>query len=219
MIDLKLLRGIIYFQWIFWIWLLKSNIIIKENWKYWFYNFAVAFAIMIHLLNLSFEFYYTHLIILYIAFVLATTWILNNVFEFKIALCLGFLLTFINSGYWEFMLHLTDIYENGFMINQLIQFIHFIPTLFLVKMFKFKNNKKAIDTLLIGLFVSCIVGVISIDFISWRMSIPFINIYVRGNLIRKFLFDVNRTFCLYSLIKIFGDSYFIKFKGDLKNKY
>jgi hypothetical protein len=75
-------------------------------------------------------------------------------YDIKDALALSFLIVFINSYYWEFMLHFNVILFYGLNFNQLVQAFHLIPAYYLVKRTEFNDNKVVKKKLIYGLMIS-----------------------------------------------------------------
>lgn len=191
-----MIKFLIYGQPFIWIFLLyNNNHYLDKLFSYLikpFYLFGFVFIINIIINKVSFDFYTTELIVIYTFFVLTVTYCLESVYDFKVAICLGFLLTFINSFYWEFMLHIVAFLHVFITPNFFIQSWHLIPIPFLIKKFSFNNERVAFKLLLYGLILSAML-------VTLRGSME-----VLGFEYNWFIFNnINRCFCLYILTKVF----------------
>jgi len=202
--PLLLIRGLVNFQWMFFIWLIDSKIKIEKKYEAVFYYLGVSSIISIVLYDLSFEYYNTHLLFKYCVMVMFAVWTLSTVYDFKVALSLGFILTFINSYYWEMMLHLTIILESGININQIVQMLHLAPIPFLIMKFKFNSKKEVIIILLYGLLYSSAIGFIVLQFMRYRKFAPIFPYLIQHRkTIIAMLYDSNRAISLFLLLKVF----------------
>lgn len=175
-----------------------------------FYALSLLIVQYIYLLKIRFEYFSTNLLITYIFFVVFTTYTLNNRFEFKESLCMGFLITFMNSFYWESMLHLVAFIHVGLTINSFVQLWRLIPLPFILYRWKFNDEKEVIKIIIKGLVISAI-------FVTFRGSISLLNKYLDYAYVDFFQYIhywmnfPNRLICLYALIKVFYEH------GEIKN--
>ena len=104
--------------------------------------------------------YFTNVLLLqYVVFVFVSVRIFNVKFEFKKAVCLGFLTVFLNSFYWEFFYH---VYEFQIWLPfslgwewwylRIPQWLRIVPAFFIVRNFKITDKR----ALIIGLLISFI---------------------------------------------------------------
>ena len=122
-----LLRGLVYAQSLIFIWLFrKKNVdsFFNKNIRTFFYFSSLYVICIIYIFNINYNFYTTDLLIYYCLSVLFVTLIFESKYSFKNALCYGFLIVFINSYYWESMLHLNKIIAYGLNLNDVIQGLH-----------------------------------------------------------------------------------------------
>lgn len=115
--------------------------------------------------------YFTNIILLqYIVFVYFSVRIYNNKFEFKKAVCLGFLTVFLNSFYWEFFYHVYEfqiwipysLYYSWWVLR-VPQWLRVVPAFFVVRNFNIVDRKP----LMFGLVVSFI-----LTYINFTYAIP-----------------------------------------------
>jgi hypothetical protein len=78
----------------------------------------------------------------------------SSKYSLKDAVALGFLIVFINSYYWEFMLHFNVIIFHGVNFNQVIQAFHLIPAYYLIKRIEFYDTKDVKKKIIYGLMIS-----------------------------------------------------------------
>lgn len=156
MIDVfYLLRGIVYAQSFIWLYLLDKKIEINN--RYIRLSFPISLGLFYLILDITgFEFsqYTNELLKVYTILMLYSYFILRNKYGFKNTVSLNFLVVFINSYYWEFMLHLNVIMFYGLSFNQFIQALHLIPVFFLYRMVEIKDNRRTLKLICYGLVIS-----------------------------------------------------------------
>jgi len=180
------IQALILGQPLFWMFLYESNFQFPHRLINIFYLGSTIFAWIILIKEISIGYYTTFLIIQYIAFTILAISIFNIRYNFKEAVCLGFLVVFLNSFYWELPLHLAEILSGPPHVGMLVQLWRLIPVPFLLSKYRFKQNAKPI--LELGLGFS---GIIMISKFLLKLSLPWIYVYV-----------LNRLVCLLLLIKV-----------------
>ncbi|MBA7490192.1 hypothetical protein ES702_00727 [subsurface metagenome] len=156
MIDIYyILRGLIYAQSLLWIKLLDYDYDIKNNLiKISFTTSLGLLYIWLSISNFSFNQYTNNLLMFYVFLMLYAYVILRVNYNFYNSVCLTFLLVFINSYYWEFMLHFNVIVFYGLNFNQFIQALHLIPAYLLYRKLEITNKPMFKKILLYGMIIS-----------------------------------------------------------------
>jgi hypothetical protein len=189
-----LLRSLVYVQSFIWLIILFSDIVIeneKDDKSIAFIIYSLMVYVFVLQYQLSFSQYPTRILQLYILMVIVTFGLLSSEYRFKEALCLSFLIVFINSYYWEMMLHINAIIFNGLNFNQIVQAFHLIPAYFLYKRITFKHPKRVLKMLLYGLFVSALnVSLIGLPYSTERNQLN--RLFSLGVLILIFLNEVKK---------------------------
>jgi len=97
------------------------------------------------------------LLLQYTLYVMLSVMVLSERFGFRQALCLGFLIVFLNSFYWEIFYHVLEFqvwlpYSLGFewWYLRILQWLRLVPAFFLVKWFEIKDRW----WLMLGLVIS-----------------------------------------------------------------
>ena len=197
MID-YLLRGMVYAQCFIWILLLDVEIDwVDRFFEYIFPLFFLSgFIAMgyVHMNQISLDFYSTRLINTYVIFVLFTSFCMGLKYNKRVSICLGFLLVFVNSFFWEFMLHLNTFVFNLEIANVLVQSLHLIPVPFLMRSFWFENRKE-IKKLLVKGFIVGTINIMVLNLLPRGRSLMWVHSLVYNNF--------NRAYCLSILITIF----------------
>lgn len=196
MIDVfHIIRGLIYAQSLLWIKLLDydydiKNIFIKTS-------FSTSLGILYLWLSITgfcFSQYTNNLLKFYVFLMLYTYLFLRLHHSFYNSVCLTFLIVFINSYYWEFILHFNAIIFYGLSFNQLIQALHIIPALLLYKKLEITNKLMFKKMLLYGLIISCL-NLLELNFIPNYIYVLKQYFHLRG------LFNnLTRFICLNILI-------------------
>lgn len=190
-----ILRSLIYFQSFLWLFVLFENrllfFIYDREIPIFFYYFGFCAYLYVLINDVSFGVYTSFLIGFYILMVLLCYSIFSIGFFSKDALALAFLIVFINSYYWESMLHLNAIIFNGLNFNQIIQAFHLLPAYFLVKRIKFNNPRRVLKLLLYGLMISAFN--VSIITLGWRHIInPLTRVSTLGILITIVIEEIKK---------------------------
>ena len=108
------------------------KILVSEWNKYLFYCSSTLFAVVVWILNAEIGYYNTGLIIQYIFFVMASTYLYNQRYGVKESICLAFLTVYLNSYYWELPLHIAEYIEGYRYLAQLKQLWRLFPLLFFI---------------------------------------------------------------------------------------
>lgn len=208
MIDVfYLLRSIVYAQPFIWLYFLDKDIDIKNCYIRLLYPIALgSLYLILRITGFEFSQYNNMLLRFYVLLVICSHYVLRFNYNYKDSVCLSFLLVFINSYYWEFMLHLNAIMFYGLSFNQLIQGFHLIPVYFLYRMIEIKDTRRVKKLILYGLIVSTL-NLLSIQVLPLRVFN--LIIYIERNLIN----DITRVSCLTILLIIFSKQIEIKKKG------
>lgn len=197
MIDLfYILRTLVYIQSFLWLYLLDYDHEVNN------YFVRVLFPISLGIVYLMFDItgfkfsqYTNPLLKYYTALLLISYVILRYKYSFKNSVCLAFLIVFINSYYWESVLHFNAIIFYGISFNQIVQMFHIIPAYFLVKKLEFNDRSKSIKLFIYGIIVS------NLNLVSLNVFPSEINIF--GFIInRTFVNNVTRSICLFLLLSI-----------------
>jgi len=200
MIDVYyVLRSIVYAQSFFWLYLLNKNYRIDDNIfkKGVLFLLVLTYFVLIYT-GFSFSQYSNDLLMFYNVLLICSYVFLTNKYNYFDALCLSFLIVFINSYYWEFMLHLNVLIFYGLNLNQFIQAIHLVPAYLLYKKLEFDDIKKVQKLLLIGLMISTL-NLMSIFIVP-------INIFgIKRSIIRVIVNKITRVLCLSILLLILNN--------------
>jgi len=178
------IQSIILGQPLFWMWLHDTDISFHYKLNYVFNASAITFMWGIWVINVKIGYYTPFLIMQYVAHTVLAVYIFNQRFNLKEAVCLGFLIVFLNSYYWELPLHLAEFLSGPPHIGMIVQLWRLIPLPFLLNQYRFKPNARAIISL--GLGFSALIMVL-----KFLLKIPLPNIYI-----------LNRLVCLFLLIKV-----------------
>jgi len=157
--------------------------------------YLVSFIVFLRVLftGFSIEFFTTPILLQYIVFVVASVNIFNNKFEFKKALCLGFLVVFLNSFYWEVFYH---VYEFQLWIPislgwewwylRIPQWLRIVPAFFITRNFKITDRR----SLMVGLIISFF-----LTYVRFEYHMPSLYIHL-----------VHRMIALFCLVKTVYDA-------------
>lgn len=204
MIDLQyILRTVVYVQPFLWLYLLDKDIKVNNIFiKVLFPVSLVSIYIILNVTGFYFSQYTNSLLCFYILLMLNAFVILSLNYGFYDSVCLTFIIVFINSYYWEFMLHLNVILFYGFSFNQFIQSFHLIPSYMLYKKLDLINRKMFFKLVVLGLIISNL-NLLVINFM------PLIRSTFRNNITRFLCLNI----LLYAVSKY---TKIIKKEGDIK---
>ncbi len=196
-----LFRAFLIVQPFFWMWVLEDDrfdFLNRDNVLGDFICGGVFFVIVVLLSWFKVGQYSTGLIIFYAFFVL---WVCSRIYDefrwpFRESVALAFLIVYLNSWYWEGVLHLWALAENGFNLNQAFQMIHLIPGIYFLIRWEF-DRREAGHNLLMGWVIS---GVISFARM-WRVwkYLPMVHTSFSVLWLNQGLMMLNRVICLYYL--------------------
>lgn len=197
-----LIRALIFAQPLFWMWLYDRDVDLSA-YRNTFYVLSCAFCFAALSLSVTvdfvFQYYTAWLLFLYAFMVIMVTYILEEKWGFRRGLCLGFLVVFLNSYVWEFMLHLTSYLSNGIKPNDVLQMWHLIALYWILKKFRIVVDKKVFLTGVQRLLlVETVIAIFVIEVIGKgglpSMILPFAGV-LKGS-----LYNFNRLFSLTFLI-------------------
>jgi hypothetical protein len=205
-----LLKLCIYGQMPFFMWLYESN---KEFEDFKYINSIDFDLIILYVLNIipviiyvykiHFHYYTTQLFILY-NYMILFCYVLFRLYlrySIKDALSMSFLIVFLNSYYWEMVLHISAAHYNLYELINPRETIRLIIVPFLLANYSF-NKSKSLRMLRIGVIISGIIAYLRLK--TFRIEgIRVITFYmpVFGN-IGKFIYFINRVVCLIILMII-----------------
>lgn len=185
----------IYAQPFLWMWLYGSRIRLIEHLKYLFYVAGVTCIVVVWVKGVEFGFYRTYLLMLYMAMTMAAVGVLNVRMCFKDSLCLGFLLVYLNSYYWELPLHIVEAAVMFPLVRMFVQGWHLVPVPFLLR--NYVISRAHWWTLLDGLRFSAY-GITLIWILTYFSLLP-TGFKVAG-------YIVVRVVCLFHLVKVFAEA-------------
>lgn len=202
-------RALVYGQVFFWLWLYDQdwlNTKIPEHIVDLFmFACPIGFALFVAWNRFGIS-QYTPTILIQYCFLYVLGWIFYKVkFSWVQALSLMGLTVFLNSYYWESILHIQEIkLVGGFTPNMILQLVHLLPTWFFMTRFSFEKNR-ALNDLMVGFLISAIIGFITIRYLAtnpFSLIIP----AIYRNTIKQNFFFLNRVSCLMILIKVIFDA-------------
>lgn len=160
--------------------------------------------IMVSLIGLRYEYYSNVLIIQYIMMVTISYNIFKRRFDITQAIALSFLVVYMNSFYWESVIHFTEYTQN--IINRTLflnprELWRLTPVLFFLKKFKYDKNYSII-MLLRGIIISFVIGYINFGILRYSVLINYPLIFNIHPFIREILFLINRFISLFYLMKV-----------------
>lgn len=152
------MKVLIFGQPLFWMWLYDRDFDFSAYRNTFFIlggSFCVVtLAASVNHNTFGFGYYTAWLLFLYAFMVMWAVFTFEEKYSFNKALCLGFLVTYLNSYVWEFMLHFTSYLTYGITTNDLVQMQHLIVLVWLLYKFKFHVEKnifiRRLQTLLLG---------------------------------------------------------------------
>jgi len=144
---------------LFWMHLYDSDFKIPSVSKFVFYFTGFAFLSLIFITQFSIGFYTSMLFIQYAVMTMMATTVFNIKYRFKEAVSLAFLVTFMNSFYWEIPLHLAEFLSGAPHVGMLVQLWRLVPVVWLLEHYEFNDASKR--TLAKGLLFSLILNVIA----------------------------------------------------------
>lgn len=140
-----LFQFLVLVQPMFWMYLYDWDHGFKEWYKWIFYFTAWVCICGIIVTRFTVGFYTSVILIENILMVCLSTYLYNQRWSIKESVCLGFLTVFLNSFYWEIILHAAELLQYGFNPGQLVQFWRLFPLVFFLRRFRFsKENQNQI---------------------------------------------------------------------------
>jgi hypothetical protein len=185
----------VYAQSFLWIKLIDYPVQVKSKWIR--SSFPTLLAIMyLWLKNTGFSFnqYTNNLLMFYVFMMFYTYGALTLKYDWYNAVCLTFLIVFINSYYWEFMLHFNSIIYYGLSFNQFIQALHLIPAFLLYRKLEITDKSMFRKMIIYGLIFS-VLNLIELNILPNHIYIVNTLINLRG-----FVNNITRFICLNLLI-------------------
>jgi len=91
----------LFLQVLLWVNLYHSRLIIPETLDLFFYIYGFMFLVLEYCTKFTIGFFTSWILIQYIVMVLFSVAVYQRRFNFKQALCLGFMTVYLNSFYWE----------------------------------------------------------------------------------------------------------------------
>ena len=171
-----------------WMWLHGSRVNFPENLKYVFYVAAVDAVFMVWVTGFNMGFYTTALIVQYCVFTLLTVYLLNVRYCFKEALCLGFLVGFLNSYVWELPMHVAAVLSGEPVVNIVFQLWRLAPLPFLLGRYRFVPGARYVVEAGVG-----VSGVVMVVRYFLRLG-------------GWWLLPLNRLVCLLLLVKVVAEA-------------
>ena len=196
-----LFRAFLIVQPFFWMWVLEDDRFegLKDvNIHAWFTVSVFAFCVSAFMFDISIGIYSSGYLFMYAILV----WLVYSrcfgifKYSFRDSVALGFLIVYLNSWYWEGVLHLWAIAENGFNLNQAYQMLHLIPAVYFLLRWEF-DRQEAGNELMKGWAFAGLISFARMGRI-WR----FLPIVFTGGIVDFFnqgLMTLNRIICLWYL--------------------
>jgi len=158
-----------------WMSLYDSDFKIPNISKHVFYFTGFVFLSVIAITQFSIGFYTSNLFIQYALMTMAATAVFNIKYRFKEAVSLAFLVTFLNSFYWELPLHLAELLSGPPHFGMIVQAWRLIPLPWLLNHYEF-DKKRSKKLIAVGLFISYLLHIISyMNLFTLRISIHVLN--------------------------------------------
>lgn len=140
-----------------WMWMYDSNIRVPDVMKYYFYLIGFQFILLVAAIGVEVGFYTTSLLVQYALLTMGATFLYNQRNPIKEAVSLAFLTVFLNSYYWEFPLHLAELFSGAPHVGMLVQFWRLFPAVWFMKNYVFDEGSRW--TLAQGLLFSLVLNV------------------------------------------------------------
>ena len=196
-----LFRALLIVQPFFWMWVLEDDrfdFLNQEVFSEALFLGGLWFAIAVAVKGIKVGPYSTGLIVFYAFFVL---WVCSRIYDefrwpFRESLALAFLIVYLNSWYWEGVLHLWAIAENGFNLNQAFQMLHLIPGIYFLIRWEF-DRREAGHNLLMGWVISGLISFARMGRV-WKY-LPIVHTSFTVFNINQGLMLLNRMICLWYL--------------------
>jgi len=199
-----LINFIIFGQCLFFMLLYEKSLTYKKwyNQKFMenvFYIISLVFVICVYVLNLSYNFYKSNLLIQYAFFVHVAYYKLRNRYNVLTAISLSFLLVFLNSYFWESALHVMEYNTNPLMLLNFRETYHLIVIPFLLLHYQF-DKRIVIRKIGFSFFFSFIISILTLELIPYLgLHLIYIPFFLYPS---NVLYFVNRFVCLLILLDI-----------------
>ena len=180
----------LFLQVLLWVNIYHSRFNVPDTLTPIFYIYGFVFLCLEYLTRFTIGFFTPWILTQYIVMTMFSVTVYKQRFNFKHALCLGFMTVYLNSFYWELFYHVYEWqiwlpFSLGleWWVNRLPQWIRLIPAFFIVNNFKVDNLKP----LTVGLVVSYVLTYLRFNVLS-------------GGIIGLYVQPFHRGFCLIMLI-------------------
>ena len=189
--------GQVIFFWLFFN--LKSIDFDTKIFDSMFYTYMILLAFIIRISNFSFDLYLPHLLIQYCFFVIVGFKIFRKKYSFNKSVSLAFLIVFLNSYYWETVLHFSEFIVKPSTLFNIRELFHLAVIPFLLSHFDFDKHY-TLKQLRKGIIISFILSVIVIEGIQYH-RIPIV--FLHSNfLLKAVIWFMNRFICLLILVDV-----------------
>ena len=148
MIPYKYVQAALLLQLVLWIKLYDTRYEFGRYAKYLFYLGCAWCYVIVNTYSIQIGHFTVNILKQYCIYILLAVSIYNIKFNFKQALCLGFLTVFLNSFYWEFFYHIYEFQlwlpiSLGFnwWYIRFPQWIRIVPAFFLTNKFDIKKTR------------------------------------------------------------------------------
>ena len=207
-----LINFIIFGQCLFFMLLYEKSITYKKKYNQKFiedvfYLLSLTFIFSIYIENISYNFYKSHLLIQYAFLVHIAYYKLKNRYNVLTAISLSFLLVFLNSYFWEAVLHIMEYNTNPLTLLNFRETYHLIVIPFLINHYWF-DKKIVVRKIGFSFCISFLVSVFVFEVIPFlELSYFYIPFFLTISNISYFF---NRVICLLILLDIMNNHSFKK---------
>lgn len=212
-----LVHLLVFSQPFIWWWFYNQHFKIPRIIDYLAAYLTVQVIFMVIALGIQYEFYKTHLIVQYIIMLFLSYRIFASRMDISDSIALAFLTVYMNSYYWESVLHFQEytmhILAGSIFINYR-ELWRLIPILFFIRKFKF-DKEHTFDLLTKGLMFSALIAMYNF---GWYRDYNLLAYGVRLYQIRNFMFFLNRIVCEFIIVKVILDSEKIENDENLANQ-
>jgi hypothetical protein len=199
-----LVRVFVFIQPVFWWYVWDQEMIIPTKYSETVILIGGISSMIVSTFKLSFEYYSTSLLVQYILLVVIAYIIFLTKYTIVDSLCIAFMLVYLNSFYWEIVLHFAEYTQNLMNLSLFInvrELWRLTPVFFFVWNWKY-NKSYSLKLLRVGLIPSFIIAHLNLHVLTTSLGLkyPIIAPYIGG--LRQFLFFLNRLIGLIILMKI-----------------
>jgi hypothetical protein len=197
-----IVRGLVIAQPFVWIMVMEEPKFLAGlgNWRIQrlFKTFVPWAMLGVLISDLTIGFYDSQILANYILLVYMGVFIIRDYgFGFRECLALSFLIAYLNSWYWEGVLHLWVIAEAGLNFNQLFQMLHLIPGIYFLIKWEFHIPSSAKEIMRGWLASGFITG---LRFLRVWKYIPMIHTTESVHWMNHGLMVLNRVICFWFLV-------------------